>query len=71
MTPEDAISFGIHDRDVVRVQVQGDRELIFGDVLVRVHKEYRLAMHIDTDEANAAHIRNGAIGHITDIQMRI
>ncbi len=71
MTPEDAISFGIHDRDVVRVQVQGDRELIFGDVLVRVHKEYRLAMHIDTDEANAAHIRNGAIGHITDIQMRV
>lgn len=71
MTPEDAISFGIHDRDVVRVQVHGDRELIFGDVLVRVHKEYRLAMHIDTDEANAAHIRNGAIGHITDIQMRI
>ena len=71
MTPDDAISFGIHDHDIVRVQVHGDRELIFGDVLVRVHKDYRLAMHIDTDEANAAHIRSGTTGHITDIQVRL
>jgi acetate kinase len=56
---------------VVRVQIHGDRELIFGDVLVRVSPKYKLAMHIDTDEANAAHIRTGTTAHITDIQMRI
>ncbi|MBU1169847.1 MAG: acetate/propionate family kinase [Proteobacteria bacterium] len=71
MTPEDAIEFGLHDRDVVRVQIHGDRELIFGDVLVRVSPKFKLAMHIDTDEANAAHIRTGVTGHITDIQLRI
>lgn len=71
MTPEDAIAYGLHDRDVVRVQIHGDRELIFGDVLVRVNPNYKLAMHIDTDEANAAHIKTGVTGHITDIQLRI
>lgn len=71
MSPQDAIDYGLHDRDMVRVKVHGDRELIFGDVLVRVNPSYRLAMHIDTDEANAAHIKNGATGHITDIQFRI
>ncbi|GAB6095046.1 hypothetical protein JCM14469_12980 [Desulfatiferula olefinivorans] len=71
MTPEDAMAYGLHDRDVVRVQIHGDRELIFGDVLVRVSPKFKLAMHIDTDEANAAHIRTGTTAHITDIQMRI
>lgn len=71
MSPQDATDFGLHDRDVVRVKVHGDRELIFGDVLVRVNPSYKLAMHIDTDEANAGHIKNGVTGHITDIQFRI
>jgi acetate kinase len=71
MSPDEAHEFGLRDKDVVRVQAQGDRELIFGDVLVRVNKDYRLAMHIDTDEANAGHIKTGAIGYITDIQLRV
>jgi acetate kinase len=50
----------------VRVRVESDRELVFGDVLIRVHPSYRLAMHIDTDEANAANVRTGMIGYITD-----
>jgi acetate kinase len=71
MTPADAESFGLRDQDVVRVQLRGDRELIFGDVLVRVHPQYRLAMHIDTDEANAAHLKTGVIGNIIEIQSRV
>ncbi len=70
MTPEDALSLGLKDKDIVRVRVEGDRELIFGDVLVRVHPDFKLAMHIDTDEANAANIKTGVSGFIDSIQSR-
>jgi len=70
MSPEDALHFGLRDRDRVMVRVEGERELIFGDILVRVHPSYRLAMHIDTDEANAANIATGATGYIDRIQSR-
>jgi len=68
MTPENALGQGLRDHDVVRVSVAGDRELIFGDVLVRISPKYRLALHIDTDEANAANITTGMTGHIREIQ---
>ncbi len=70
MTPEDALGLGLRDHDAVRVSVAGDRELIFGDVLVRISPKYRLALHIDTDEANAANITTGMTGHISEIQDR-
>jgi acetate kinase len=70
MSQEEALGFGLHDKDVVRVRVSGDRELIFGDVLVRVSPQFKLAMHIDTDEANASHLKNGDIGYIENIQSR-
>lgn len=71
MTPDDAEKFGLRNHDVVRVKLGGDRELIFGDVLIRVHPSYKLAMHIDTDEANAAHLQTGIIGNIIEIQSRV
>jgi acetate kinase len=70
MSPEDALSFGLRDKLVVSVRVGGDRELTFGDVLIRVHPDYRLAMHIDTDEANAANIVAGATGTIVEVAPR-
>jgi acetate kinase len=68
MTPEDALRYGVRDKSVVRVRIAGDRELVFGDVLVRVDPSYALAMHIDTDEANAANVQTGAQGFIEGIQ---
>ena len=55
MTPEDAKDFGVEDKDVVAVSIKTcERSLIFEDVVVRVSPKFALAMHIDTDEANAA-----------------
>jgi acetate kinase len=70
MSPEDAMKLRVRDKYVVRVRVEGDRELIYGDVVVRVNPNYRLAMHIDTDEGNAANIRTGMVGYIEEIQSR-
>ena len=67
MTPADAEAFGVKDKDVVSVKVippVKGRELIFGDVVVRVSPKFALAMHIDTDESNAACAVNGTMGEI-------
>ncbi len=68
MTPEDALRYGVRDKSFVRVRIAGDRELVFGDVLVRVDPSFSLAMHIDTDEGNAANVKTGAQGYIDGIQ---
>lgn len=69
MTPEDAEAFGVNDKDIVEVEVNnGPRKLIFGDVLVRVKSSYRLEMHIDTDEANAAELMRGAEGSLVNTE---
>jgi acetate kinase len=63
MTPEDAEVFQVKDRDVVEVRIENqERSLTFGNVIIRVSKEYKLEMHIDTDEANAAELNQGAEG---------
>ena len=59
MSPEDGRAFGVSDGDTVTVDVEGKRRTRFYDVQVRVHKDFRLEMHIDTDDANACGIGNG------------
>lgn len=59
-TPADAARLGIKDGDVIKVEVDSpERKLIFDDVLCRVTETAGLAMHIDTDESNAAYGCNG------------
>ncbi len=61
MHPDDAARFGVEDKQVVGVNITTDgRSLVFGDTVVRVHPTFALAMHIDTDEANAV----GATGNV-------
>jgi acetate kinase len=70
MTPRDALGFGVRDRDVVMVRVEGERSLIFGDVVVRVKPDFRLELHVDTDEANAAELNTGMVARLHAIQSR-
>ena len=55
LTPADAESFGVSDKEIVSVKIDSDgRSTVYGDVVVRVSDKFAAAMHIDTDEANAA-----------------
>jgi len=54
LTPEDAEKAGITDGQVVKVRVEGERALVFDEVMARVNSEYATFMHIDYDEINAA-----------------
>ena len=60
LTPEYAIANGIKDNDYVDVEVEGVKPTRFYDVQVRVRDDFNVEMHIDTDDANAAGIGNGA-----------
>lgn len=54
MTPVQAVQLNVKDKDEVFVIMESfERSLIFADVVVRVHPDFALAMHVDTDEANA------------------
>ena len=65
LTPDDANKFGVRDHQVVSVRVRTDeRSLIFEDVVVRVSNKFAAAMHIDTDESNAAGISGVVYGEI-------
>ena len=55
LTPADAEKFGVEDKQIVSVKIDSDsRSTVFGDVVCRVSPKFAAAMHIDTDEANAA-----------------
>jgi len=67
LTPEDAEKFGLTDKQIIKVKVDGERALIFDDVVARVSNEYATFMHLDYDEMNAASITGvDPIGIILD-----
>lgn len=65
MSLQDARRLGVQDGQSVQVKVDSrDRDLVFGDVTVRLAPDFRLELHLDTDEANAAGIKNGDYGEL-------
>lgn len=64
LTPEDAARFGVRDRQVVRLQTFTDRPVVFEDLVVRVHPNFRADVHLDYDEANACGFRKGDFGRL-------
>ena len=67
-TPADAEKYGLEDKQIVCVKVESDgRSLIFGDVVCRVSEKFAPAMHIDTDESNAAFATPGMMGEIVKL----
>ena len=60
MSDQDAARLGLRDGQAVQVRIDSEgRDLTFGDVTVRVQPDFRLELHLDTDEANAAGVTNG------------
>lgn len=59
MSPEEAKDFCVRNGEKVKVLVSGPRGGILDNVTIRVHRDYRLDLHIDTDEANAFQLRQG------------
>lgn len=64
MTPEDARRYGVRDGELVQVRMETGRPITFDGVVVRVRKEYALAMHIDSDESNACGFQPGGTGRL-------
>ncbi len=65
-TTADAEKMGLTNGEIVSVEIptSNGRNLTFGDVVVRVSDSYALAMHIDTDEANAAGMAPNTMGTV-------
>ncbi len=61
LTPEYADRHAIKDNDYVDVLVEGVKPTKFYDVQVRVRDDFNVEMHIDTDDANSAGLKNGAL----------
>ena len=66
MTEADAAEYGVKNGDIVSVLIENEngRKTIFGDTVIRVSPSFRLAMHIDTDESNAAACARAQMGKI-------
>lgn len=55
---EEALKYGLENGQKVRVEVGGERGIIFNNVLIRVSPKYALEFHVDLDEANCALLKN-------------
>lgn len=64
LSPEEGRRFGVSDKQVVKLQAFTSRPLIFEDVVVRIHPDFRAAVHIDYDEANGCGLGRGDLGRI-------
>ena len=64
LTQEDAVRFGVKDKQIVKLQTYSARPVVFEDVAVRVSPKFASYVHLDYDEANACGFRKGDLGRI-------
>ncbi len=62
--PKEAKKLGIKNNQNISIKTKGRRSLIFNEIKTRVKEHYKLALHLDTDEGNAAGIKGKAFGEI-------
>lgn len=62
--PDEATKLSLNDDDIVDVKIPGDRSLVLSNIIVRVQEAFSTAVHIDTDEANAAGIEGNVNGEL-------
>jgi putative phosphotransacetylase len=70
-SPREAELLGLNDKQIVSIEVFGSRRVVFCDVLVRVKDSFRLKVHLDMDEVNAAGIDGFAIGRLVEMSFRM
>lgn len=64
LSPEEGQRFGVTDGQVVGIQTFTTRPVIFQDVVVRIHPQFRASLHIDYDEANGCGFQKGDLGRL-------
>lgn len=64
MSEEDAKELGLKDNDLVSVKIYGERSLTFNKVIVRANENFKMAVHVDLDEGNAAGIDKSCFGEL-------
>lgn len=60
-TKEDALKYGFYGKEFVKIKVNGEKAGILENVYVRLNDDFSLEVHLDTDDANAFLINNGAL----------
>ena len=58
MTPQDAVNYGVHDGQIVDIEIEGPRGGVYANVAVRANDASALECHVDTEEANAMNINS-------------
>lgn len=64
INPEQAQEYGVTDGQNIKVAIDGPRALVFDEIQVRIHDDFDLSLHIDTDEANAAGVNKETEGEL-------
>lgn len=59
MNQNDAEHFGVQNEQTVKIYISGEKATLFKNIYCRVHKNFRLEMHFDTDDGNSALAKTG------------
>jgi propanediol utilization protein len=67
---KEAKKFKLKDQEIISIRIPGDREVTFGNVVVRVNPKFSASVHLDTDEGNAAGIKGEMKGELIKLLLK-